>query len=221
MSTAKRLDIAVLISGRGSNLQSLIDACADPKFPARIVCVVSNRADAYGLKRAEAADIPTHVIEHKAYPDRAAFENVLDETLRSHNPGLICLAGFMRILTGEFVNRWRDRMINIHPSLLPAFKGLHTHERSIEAGIRISGCTVHFVRAEMDDGPIVIQAAVPVAPEDTAESLAARILASEHKIYPEAIRLIALSRVRVSGARVVIDPMTPSEETLINPPLGA
>lgn len=215
--TAKRLSVGVLISGRGSNLQALIDACADPAFPARIAVVVSNKADAYGLERARQAGIATAVVDHKAYDGREAFEAALDAALRSHEIDLICLAGFMRILTAGFVNGWSGRMINIHPSLLPSFKGLHTHERTIAAGVRITGCTVHFVRPEMDDGPIIIQAAVPVLAGDDAARLAARVLEQEHVIYPEALRLIALGRVRVEGERAVITDMCEDGRVLINP----
>lgn len=217
MNSGNRLDIAVLVSGRGSNLQSLIDACDAPDFPARIVCVVSNRADAYALERARRAGIPAHVVDHKAHPDRAAFEAALEETLRPYNPGLICLAGFMRVLTADFTDRWRDRLINIHPSLLPAFRGLHTHERVIEAGVRISGCTVHYVRPEMDDGPIIIQAAAPVEPHDTPETLAARILELEHRIYPEAVRRIALGQVRVVGQKAELPDGPSNTGILISP----
>lgn len=220
MSDAKRLDIAVLISGRGSNLQSLIDACADPAFPARIACVVSNKADAYGLERARRASIPAHVVLYKDHGDRRAFDDAIDAVLRQYSVGLVCLAGFMRILTPEFVNRWRDRMINIHPSLLPAFKGLYTHERTLEAGVRFSGCTVHFVRPELDDGPIIIQAVVPVQADDTAETLAARILEQEHVIYPEAVRLIALSRVRVVGSKATVRNVASVAGAMVNPALA-
>lgn len=212
-----RLDVAVLVSGRGSNLQALIDACAVEDFPARIACVVSNRPDAYGLERARAANIPTQVVDHTDYESREEFEEALDEAIRGFGVGLVCLAGFMRILTPGFVNRWRDRMINIHPSLLPAFRGLHTHERVIESGIRISGCTVHFVTPEMDDGPIIIQAAVPVREDDTAEDLADRVLAMEHRIYPEALRLFADGKVRVAGAKVTTEDAQFAEDGLINP----
>lgn len=215
------LRVGVLISGRGSNLQALIDACADPAFPARIAVVVSNKADAYGLERARQAGIATAVVDHKAYDGREAFEAALDATLRAHDIDLICLAGFMRILTAGFVNGWAGRMINIHPSLLPSFKGLHTHERTIAAGVRITGCTVHFVRPEMDDGPIIIQAAVPVLAGDDADSLAARVLEQEHVIYPEALRLIALGRVRVEGDVAVITDMGADGRVLVNPPVGA
>ncbi|MDA5194370.1 phosphoribosylglycinamide formyltransferase [Govanella unica] len=218
--SGKRLSVGVLISGRGSNLQALIDACADPAFPARIAVVVSNKADAYGLERARLAGIATAVVDHKSYDTREAFEAALDATLRSHEIELICLAGFMRILTSGFVHGWTERMINIHPSLLPSFKGLHTHERTIASGVRITGCTVHFVRPEMDDGPIIIQAAVPVLAGDDADSLGGRVLEQEHKIYPEALRLIALSRVRVEGDVVVISAMGEDGRTLVNPPVG-
>lgn len=213
----KRLDVAVLVSGRGSNLQALIEACATEDFPARIACVVSNRPDAYGLERARAANIPTQVVDHTEYESREDFEEALDEAIRGFDVGLVCLAGFMRILTPAFVNRWRDRMINIHPSLLPAFRGLHTHERVIESGTRISGCTVHFVTPEMDDGPIIIQAAVPVREDDNAEKLAERVLAMEHRIYPEALRLFADGKVRVAGARVTTEDAEFAEDGLINP----
>ncbi len=215
-----KLAVGVLVSGRGSNLQALIDACADPAFPAEIVCVISNRPDAYGLERAQKAGIATAVVDHKAFADRASFEAALDAALRRHGTELICLAGFMRILTAGFVTGWLDRMINIHPSLLPAFKGLHTHERTIEAGVRMSGCTVHFVRPEMDDGPIIIQAAVPVHQDDSADSLAARVLEQEHRIYPEALRLVAEGRAKVDGDRVLIADMTVSDSALVNPQIS-
>ena len=212
-----KLKVGVLISGRGTNLQALIDACADPGFPAVIELVVSNKADAFGLKRAADAGIPTAVIDHKAYRSRAAFDAAVDEALRAAGVGFVCLAGFMRILSGDFVERWRDRLINIHPSLLPAFKGLDTHQRAIDAGVTITGCTVHFVRPAMDDGPIIVQAAVPVLPGDDADSLAARILESEHAIYPLALRLIAEGRVRVTGETTVRRDGAPSAGALINP----
>lgn len=221
MSRTGPLKIAVLVSGRGSNLQALIDACKDPAFPAEIVCVLSNRPDAYGLERARQAGIPAVVVDHKQHRDRPSFEAALNEALAPFAPELICLAGFMRILTEDFTNHWRDRMINIHPSLLPAFRGLHTHERAIESGVRVSGCTVHYVRPEMDDGPIIIQAAAPVLPDDTPDTLAARILELEHKIYPEAVRLIALSKIRVEGQRVVFAEPYDHPGALINPEPGA
>ncbi|NQV46327.1 MAG: phosphoribosylglycinamide formyltransferase [Rhodospirillaceae bacterium] len=186
-----RLKLAVLISGRGSNLQSLIDACADPEFPAEIVSVISNVPDVQGLERAAMADISAAVIDHRNFDSREAFEATLNAALDDSGADLVCLAGFMRLLTAEFVNRWRDRLINIHPSLLPDYKGLHVHERVIAAGEAFSGCTVHYVRPDMDSGPIITQAKVPVEPGDTADTLAARVLAQEHIIYPEAVRQIA------------------------------
>lgn len=211
------LPLAVLISGRGSNMEALIAACAEPEFPARIALVISNRPDAAGLATARAAGIPVEVIDHTGFDDRESFETALNAAVRASGAELVCLAGFMRLLTADFVNGWRNRLVNIHPSLLPAFKGLHTHERALEAGVRITGCTVHFVRPEMDDGPIIIQAAVPVVPGDTADDLAARVLEQEHRIYPEAVRLIALGKVRVRGEVVQIDDDGPAGGALVNP----
>jgi len=201
---ADRLKLTVLISGRGSNLKALIDASLAPGFPAEIVRVISNIPEASGLERASAAGIPTAVVPHKDYPDRESFETVLDQEIRSAGTELIALAGFMRLLTKGFVDAWRNRLINIHPSLLPAFKGLHTHERALEAGVRYTGCTVHYVRPAMDEGPIIVQSAVPVLPGDDADTLAGRVLAQEHAIYPLAVRLIAEGRVQVDGERAVI-----------------
>ena len=198
------MKLGVLISGRGSNLKSLIDACAAPDFPAEIVCVLSNNPEAGGLIHAQAARIPAHVINHKDFARRETFEASLDEALRAAGVELVCNAGFMRILTASFVDKWHNRQINIHPSLLPAFTGLHVHQRAIEAGVRISGCTVHYVRAEMDKGPIIAQAAVPVFPDDTPESLSARVLEAEHALYPMAVRLIAEGKVRLAGERVML-----------------
>ena len=200
-----RLKLVVLISGRGSNLQALIDACAAPEFPARIVGVISNRPNAAGLKRASDAGIDTAVIHHPSFPDREAFEQALDDGVRTMDAELICLAGFMRLLSADFVNAWHDKLINIHPSLLPAFRGLDAQRQALAAGVRISGCTVHYVRPDMDDGPIILQAAVPVTQTDTAETLAARILTAEHKCYPAAVKLIAEGRVRIDGRRVEIE----------------
>ena len=214
------LRIAVLISGRGSNLQALIDACAQKDFPARIIGVVSNRADAQGLQRATAAGIETAVIEHRSFADRAAFDSALDARIREFDAELVCLAGFMRILTAGFVEDWRDRLINIHPSLLPAYKGLDTQQRALDDGIRISGCTVHFVRPDMDTGPVIMQAAVPVLDDDDADRLTARILAQEHIIYPMAVKLIAENRVRVQGNRALVDIPPGPEKALISPSTG-
>ncbi|MSO88898.1 MAG: phosphoribosylglycinamide formyltransferase [Rhodospirillaceae bacterium] len=212
-----RLKVAVLISGRGSNLQALIDACAGSDFPATIVKVISNRPGVEGLNRAQSAAIPTQVVDHRDRPDRAAFDSALHAALAETGAELVCLAGFMRLLTPGFVEVWRDRLINIHPSLLPAFPGLDTHARALAAGVCISGCTVHFVRAAMDQGPIIVQGAVPVLADDDANSLAARVLAAEHRCYPLALRLIAEGRVRVVGERAVIDRAAPVADVLINP----
>lgn len=213
----RRRKVAVLVSGRGSNLQALLDACADPSHPAEIVRVISNVPGAYALERAEKAGVPTQVIDHKGFDGRPAFEAALNEALDAAEAELVCLAGFMRLLTDAFVDRWHDRMINIHPSILPSFKGLHTHERALEAGVRFHGCTVHFVRADMDAGPIIAQAAVPVHPDDEPETLAARVLEAEHQLYPLALRLVAEGNARVSGERVVITGHDAPETTLINP----
>jgi len=200
MSARKR--IGVLISGRGSNMSTLIDACKKPDYPAEITIVISNQPEAPGLQIAARSGIPTHIIDHKIYPTREAFEADLDAALKQAKIDLICNAGFMRLLTNSFVEGWRDRQLNIHPSLLPAFKGLHTHERAIEAGVKISGCTVHFVRTEMDSGPIIAQAAVPVLPDDTADDLASRVLEAEHKLYPLALKLVASGEAHVENERV-------------------
>jgi phosphoribosylglycinamide formyltransferase-1 len=212
-----RVKIAVLISGRGSNLQSLIDAAAAPGFPAEIALVISNIPGVYGLERAQTAGIPTRVIDHKSFAGKAAFEDALHAELSAAGTELVCLAGFMRLLTEGFVNRWYDKLINIHPSLLPSFKGLHTHERAIAAGARFGGCTVHFVRPAMDDGPIIVQAAVPIFTDDTADSLASRVLVEEHRIYPLAVKLIAEGRARIEGARVVVTDGESPDAALINP----
>ncbi len=215
-----RLKCAVLISGRGSNLQALLDACAKPGFPAEIVAVVSNRADAGGLERARAAGVATRVIDHREFAEREAFDAALDAALRKMGAEFICLAGFMRLLGAAFVTAWPNRILNIHPSLLPAFKGLDSHEQALAAGVRLTGCTVHFVRAELDDGPIVVQAAVPVHPGDDTERLAARVLEAEHRCYPLALRLVAEDRARVEGSRVVLDGTTGAVSALINPEPG-
>jgi len=204
-----KLKVAALISGRGSNLQALIDGCADGTIPAEIVLVISNNPDAAGLARARQAGIPTQVIDHRRFRDRAAFDAALDTALKASGAALICLAGFMRLLTRDFVETWRDRMINIHPSLLPAFPGLDTHARAIAGGHRFAGCTVHFVRFETDTGPIVVQARVPVRPDDTPETLASRVLEVEHKAYPLALRLLAEGRVRIEGERATVDAEPP------------
>lgn len=199
--TRKR--VGVLISGRGSNLQALIDAAKDPDYPAKIVLVISNVAGAQGLARADAAGIRTLTISHKDYASRESFDAAITEALEGAGVELLCNAGFMRLHSESFVRHWWDRHLNIHPSLLPDFKGLDTHGRVLEAGKKITGCSVHFVRPEMDTGPIVAQAEVPVLPGDTAETLAARVLESEHRLYPHALRLVASGTVRVEGETVV------------------
>ncbi|CAK0758076.1 phosphoribosylglycinamide formyltransferase 1 [uncultured Gammaproteobacteria bacterium] len=199
-----RVRLGVLISGRGSNLQALIDACADPAFPAEVALVVSNQPDAQGLNRARAARIPVEVINHRAFNAKEGFEAALDSVLDGYGIQLVCLAGFMRLLTPWFVERWLDCLINVHPSLLPSFKGLDTHARVLEAGVRVTGCTVHFVRPAMDDGPIIVQAAVPVLAGDTPARLGERVLEAEHRCYPLAVRLLTEGRVQVVNERVEI-----------------
>lgn len=195
--------VAILISGRGSNMMSLVEAARAPDYPAEIAVVISNRPDAAGLVWARAAGLSTVALDHTAYPGRAAFETALQSALDDAGTELIALAGFMRLLTAEFTTRWSGRMINIHPSLLPSFKGLHSHERALEAGVRIAGCTVHFVVAEMDGGPIIAQAAVAVRDDDTADSLSRRVLAAEHALYPQALAAVAGGAVRIEGNRVL------------------
>ena len=212
-----RLKTAILISGRGSNMQALIESCRAPDAPAEIVLVLSNNADAGGLSIAAKAGIATAVVDHRSYRDRAAFDAELDRRLRAADAAFVCLAGFMRLLTSAFVERWRDRMINIHPSLLPAFPGLDTHARALAAGVRFHGCTVHFVRFETDTGPIIVQAAVPVQAADTPDSLGARVLAQEHRIYPQALAWIAEGRVRIEGERTVVRGAAVPPAALISP----
>ncbi len=214
-----RKRVGVLISGRGSNLQALIDACKPRDFPAEIVLVISNVPQAQGLLRAEAALIPTITINHKDFSSREAFDVALDKALNEAHVELLCNAGFMRLHTAGFVERWRDRHLNIHPSLLPAFRGLDTHAQIIEAGVTISGCTVHFVRSELDYGPIVAQAAVPVLGNDTADSLATRVLEAEHRLYPHALRLVASGAVRVEGEHVIGTASEEKQAPLFSPPL--
>ncbi|MFG1297785.1 phosphoribosylglycinamide formyltransferase [Xanthobacter variabilis] len=208
---------AVLISGRGSNMAALVRAAAAPDFPAEIALVLSNRADAAGLDFAQSHGIATHVLSHKGFADREAFDAALDGVLRDAGVEIVCLAGFMRLLTPWLVERWRDRMINVHPSLLPSFKGLHTHERALEAGVRVHGCTVHFVRAEMDEGPIILQAVVPIEPGDTPNVLADRVLTQEHVIYPKGLELLAAGRLTVANERVDIAGVEKGLQPLIAP----
>lgn len=212
-----RKRVAVLASGRGSNLQALIKACADPAFPAEIVCVLVNRPGAKALDHARNAGIAELTLDHTAFEDRDAFDQALDEILREQKIDLICLAGFMRLLGSEFVSRWRNRLINIHPSLLPAYRGLDTHERVLEDGVRFTGATVHFVRSEMDTGPIIIQAVVPVLPDDTPQELAQRVLEQEHRIYPLALKWLASGKATVRGDKVLISDAKAADTSLINP----
>lgn len=211
-----RRKVAVLISGRGSNMQALAKACDNPEYPAEIVLVLSNKAAAAGLDFAKDAGIPTTVLPHGDFSTREDFGAAMDVIIRKHGADLICLAGFMRLLDTPFIESWRNRMLNIHPSLLPAFPGLDTHRRALEADVKLAGCTVHFVRPEMDTGPIVAQAAVPVMSGDTPDMLAERILEQEHLIYPTALRLVAEGRVHVKGERAIVDAPVPAV-TLRNP----
>ena len=215
--TKARLKVAVLISGRGSNLQALLDACAEPGFPAEIVLVISNIAGAYGLERAKLAGVPSLVIDHKAYPTREAFDADMDKAIRAAGAELICLAGFMRLLSQGFSEAWNGKMINVHPALLPSFKGLHTHRKALEAGVKLHGCTVHFVTPELDDGPIIVQAAVPVLPTDDEDTLAHRVLEQEHKAYPLALKLVAEGRVTVEGRVVKVAGGDDPGVRLVNP----
>jgi len=198
----KKVRTAVLISGRGSNLAALIQACREPNFPAEIALVISNVETAEGLTVAAAADVPAKTISHKAFATREDFDGAIDAALAEADIALICEAGFMRIHSDGFVRKWQGRMLNIHPSLLPAFKGIRVHQQAIDAGVRVSGCTVHFVVPELDSGPIISQAAVPVYPDDTAATLQARVLAEEHKLYPVALKLVAEGRVVLEDGRV-------------------
>jgi phosphoribosylglycinamide formyltransferase-1 len=210
--------VAILISGRGSNMAALIQAASAEDFPAEIAVVISNRADAGGLEKARAAGIPTVTIESKPFgKDRAAFETVLQSALDEHRIDLICLGGFMRLFTAEFVQRWYGRMLNIHPSLLPAFPGLDPHGQALSAGVKISGATVHFVIPETDAGPILMQGAVAVRDDDTPDTLAARILQIELRIYPDALRLVASSKIRLEGAICRLEGGAGLGEPLVSP----
>ncbi len=216
--TAKKR-VAILISGRGSNMQSLIDAARAPDYPAEIVLVVCNRPQAAGIERARAAGLQTVVIDHKAFASREAFDAAVEQALNAHAIDLVCQAGFMRIQSDGMAERWRGRQLNIHPSLLPLFKGLHPQQQAIDAGVRISGCSVHFVTPELDAGPIIAQAAVPVLAGDTAETLASRILVAEHMLYPHALRLVSLGTARLNGDRVELDDTVNQAAPLLSPGL--
>jgi phosphoribosylglycinamide formyltransferase 1 len=213
-----RRRVAVLISGRGSNMASLIEAARDPASPAEIVLVVSNRPDAGGLDGARRAGIEAAVVDHRAFPDREAFDLALDGALRARGVELLCLAGFMRVLTPGFVEAWAGQMLNIHPSLLPLFRGTRTHERALAGGVLVHGCTVHYVVPELDAGPIIAQAAVPVVPGDTPDSLAARVLVQEHALYPAALRMVCTGAVRLKDGRALFRDRWDGDAALLSPP---
>jgi len=212
-------NIVILISGRGSNMEALIAARAAGNLPVNIAAVISNRADAKGLETAARAGIPTQHIDHKAFAGREAFDAALAACIDGYAPDLVVLAGFMRILSEGFVRHYLGRLINIHPSLLPSFPGLHTHQRALDEGVRIHGCTVHFVTPELDHGPVVIQAAVPVLDGDDETALAARVLAEEHRIYPQAVRWFAEDRLRLENGRVRLSTAQADGRRLISPEL--
>jgi phosphoribosylglycinamide formyltransferase-1 len=215
-----RKRVAVLISGRGSNMAALIEAAKDKSYPAEIVLVVSDRGDAGGLETARARGIATEVVDHKPFgKDRAAFERALQVVLEKNRIDIVCLAGFMRLLTADFVRQWQHRILNIHPALLPAFKGLDTHRRALEADVKVHGATVHFVVPEMDSGPVIAQAAVNVRPGDTEEALAARVLTVEHQIYPLALKLLAEGRLRIENNLCLVDGVPVSDPASLIPVL--
>lgn len=215
-----RRRVGVLISGRGSNLRALLAATGDPDYPAEIVLVVSNQADAHGLNYARRAGVATRVIDHRDFPGRQAFEAAMSAALESAGVELVCMAGFMRILTEGFVTRWANRLVNIHPSLLPAFSGLDTHARALAAGVKLHGCTVHLVRSELDNGPIIGQAVVPVLPDDTVETLGARVLDCEHLLYPRCLRLLAENALEIVDETIRIPHRrADSNARLVNPPV--
>lgn len=219
MSAPRKLRLGILASGSGSNLQAIIDRCADGSLDAEIVLVLANVPGAGALLRAEQAGISTALIDHRTFAERADFDRAVVAALQGAGVDLVVLAGFMRIISAPFIAAFPERIINIHPALLPAFPGLHVQKRAIEAGARFSGCTVHFVDGGVDTGPIIIQAVVPILDEDDEASLSARILVQEHRIYPRAIQLLAEGRVRVEGRRVRIAAPSPVEGVMVNPPL--
>ena len=217
---AKPLLIGVLISGSGTNLQSIIDAIEVKKLDANIAVVLSNKADAYGLARAQNHGIRTEVLDHKAFASREAYDQAVVDLLRARGVELVVLAGFMRLLSSVFVKAYSNRIVNIHPALLPSFPGLHVQKKALDHGVRFAGCTVHYDNEECDEGPIIIQVVVPVYPDDSEEQLAARILKQEHRIYPRAIQLYAEGRLHVVGRRVLVDRLAKDEsQALIQPPL--
>ena len=216
---ARQVPLGVLISGGGTNLQSIIDAIEAKRLDAAIRIVISNKENAYGLVRARSHGIATEVLDHKKYSSREAYDDAIVKLLEAHSVELVILAGFMRLLSPVLVKAYSNRIMNIHPALLPAFPGLHGQKQALEHGVRFAGCTVHFVNEECDQGPIIIQAAVPVYPDDTEETLSARILREEHRIYPRAIQLYSEGRLRVEGRRVFIDGLAKDESSaLMNPP---
>lgn len=212
-----KLKVGVLISGRGSNLAALIEAARAADYPAEIACVVSNRADAPGLEIAAAAGIPTAIVSHRDHPDRETFDRAVSAELERHGSGLVVLAGFMRIFSPWFPARWANRLINIHPSLLPAFKGMHVQRQALDAGVRLSGCTAHLVIPDLDSGPIIAQAAVPVLADDTEETLSARILRQEHRLYPLVVRWFAEGRVNIAGNKVTVEGVACDATLLFSP----
>lgn len=205
MSAVGKIRLVVLISGRGSNLQAILDQAASGELPVEVAAVISNRPGVHGLERARQAGVPALELDHKPFADRPAFEAALVELIDGYQPGLVALAGFMRVLTPGFTEHYRGRMFNIHPSLLPKFRGLHTHERALAAGETEHGASIHFVTAELDGGPVIVQARVPVRPGDDPDTLAARVLEREHRLYPLAIRWFAEGRLRLDGERVWFD----------------
>lgn len=217
---ARELPLGVLISGNGSNLQAIIDAIEEKQLDAVIRVVVSNREEAFGLGRARKRNIPTEVLDHRKFSSREAYDQALVDILKARQVELVILAGFMRLLSPVFVTSYSNRIMNIHPALLPAFPGLHVQRKAVEHGVRFSGCTAHFVNEGCDEGPIIIQAVVPVFPDDTEESLSARILKEEHRIYPKAIQLYSEGRLQVVGRKVLVDKLVREEDrVLVNPPL--
>lgn len=218
--TGKRR-VGILISGRGSNMQSLVAAADDPDYPAEVCLVLSNRADAAGLAFAEARNLPTAVVDHRDFSDRAAFDAEVAGRLRQHGAELVACAGFMRILGERLTAEWSGRVLNIHPSLLPCYRGLDTHERALADGVRVHGCTVHFVSPELDAGPIICQAAVPVMADDTPSSLAARVLKAEHAIYPQALAWVASGQVRLENGKVRAPSSGDPGQTLFSPAIRA
>lgn len=220
MSVVRKTRCVVLISGRGTNLSAILKAAAAADYPAEIVAVISNKADATGLLLAQNAGVASEVVPSLGVTDRVVYDQTLLVAIDRYQPDLVILAGFMRILTADFVAHYAGRMINIHPSLLPAFTGMHTHQRALDAGVHVHGCTVHFVTAELDHGPMIAQAAVPVYADDDAVKLAARVLKEEHRIYPAAVRWFAEGRLKVVGQRVLLADERATPDALIAPALG-